>query len=95
VPLNAHPGHADDVGPGATVEIDRLDVLVDGVIAWPAGVNAASSERAATGKFARFPKRGSACSMPQNDISNRGLIRTMSAMLHTFPGDRRQRMNEP
>ncbi len=28
-PLDAHAGHADDVGPGAALVVDRLDVLVD------------------------------------------------------------------
>ena len=55
------------------------------VAAWPSGGEAASRGRAATGKFARLPNRGNVYSMPQNDTSNPGLIRTMSATLHPFP----------
>ncbi len=44
------------------------------------GVSAASSGRHATGRFARLPTNGRAYSMPQNDTSNRGLMRTISAI---------------
>ncbi len=44
------------------------------------GVRAASSGRQATGRLARFPMNGRACSIPQYETSNLGLISTMSAM---------------
>jgi hypothetical protein len=45
------------------------------------GVSAARRGRQATGRFAFLPKSGMACSMPQNEGSKRGLMRTISAML--------------
>ena len=50
------------------------------VTLWPEGVSAAIKGSAAGGMLARRPIKGMACSSPQYDISNRGLIRTMSAM---------------
>src|SRR5215813_10181144 len=44
------------------------------------GVSAAISGKAATGILARLPSKGSACSSPQKEISNLGLMRTMSAI---------------
>src|ERR1700733_4929686 len=46
----------------------------------PGGVKAASNGRQATGMLARLPISGRACSRPQYETSNRGLIRMMSAM---------------
>src|SRR5438132_3824082 len=59
------------------------------------GVRAASNGSAATGTLARLPSNGKACSMPQYDTSNRGLIRTISAMLQTLLADSRRRLSEP
>ena len=50
-----------------------------------AGVSAASSGRQATGKLARLPRKGNAYSIPQYETSNRGLIRTMSAIALRTP----------
>ena len=44
------------------------------------GVSAARSGRHATGRLARLPMNGRACSIPQYEISNRGLINTISAI---------------
>src|SRR5438552_4312732 len=44
------------------------------------GVSAAMSGKAATGMLARLPSNGSECASPQKEISNFGLMRTMSAM---------------
>src|SRR6266436_7913260 len=57
------------------------------------GVRAASSGSAATGTLARLPSNGKACSMPQYDTSNRGLIRTISAMLPTLLANIRRRLS--
>jgi len=46
------------------------------------GVRAARSGSAATGMAARLNMKGNACSSPQNEISNRGLIRTISAIIN-------------
>src|SRR4051794_4365343 len=54
------------------------------VIVCSPGVNAARSVRLVTGRLARLPRNGSAYSMPQYDTSNRGLIKTMSAMIDSF-----------
>src|SRR5262245_38989919 len=54
------------------------------VMRWGAGVSAASNGKAATGMLALLPSKGNACSRPQKEIWNLGLIRTMSAM--TPPG---------
>ena len=45
------------------------------------GVSAASSGRQATGRLAGLPMNGKACSMPQYETSNRGLMSTMSAIV--------------
>ena len=50
------------------------------VMSCPAGVKAASNGRQATGVAARLPMSGRTSSMPQNEMSNRGLMMTMSAM---------------
>ena len=64
-------GHSTH-GPGATVEIDRLDVLVaegDRVaFRSPGGVQREGRD----GTFARLPRRGNAYSMPRKDTSNPG-----------------------
>ncbi len=51
----------------------------------PFGVKAASSGRHATGMLARLPSNGRACSKPEYETSNRGLIRMISAMDRRTP----------
>ena len=60
------------------------------VIEWGEGVKAASNGSAPTGRFARLPKNGNAASRPQNDISNFGLIKTMSATARILRAFRRK-----
>src|SRR6201996_1660096 len=54
------------------------------VTEWPAGVSAASSGRQAVGRLHFLPSSGSACSRPQYETWNCGLIRTISAMAAHF-----------
>jgi hypothetical protein len=45
------------------------------------GNKGGKQSEAATGRFARFPNRPMQCSMPQKEMSKRGLMMTMSAMI--------------
>ena len=80
-PLDAHAGDADDVGAGAALEVDGLDVLVDQrdcVLRRSQGGQQRQAGDRQVGALAE--ERQDACSMPQNETSNRGLMMTMSAM---------------
>ena len=61
------------------VEVDRLDVLVDERDAVLRRRQRGQQRQAGDRHAGRLPKSGSACSRPQYETSNRGLIRTMSA----------------
>ncbi len=83
MPLHAHARDARRCRLGTTVEVDRLDILIDERDRVPFGRQRRQQGQAATGRLARLPMKGSACSMPQYETSNRGLISTMSATLST------------
>jgi hypothetical protein len=50
-----------------------------GVTSWGSGTSAASKAKQATGRLARFPNNPMQFSIPQKELSKRGLMMTMSA----------------
>ena len=78
-PLHVHARHADDVGPRAPIVVDRLDIFVDQRHRVLGRRQRGQKRQAGGGQLARLPKSGKACSRPQYETSNRGLISTISA----------------
>ena len=90
VALDDHAGQPDDIGAGAAVEIDRADILVhdrDAVAGRRQRRDQGQSRRQAC--WRGVPSGAGHVPAPRYDISNRGLMRTMSAMPRhiLFAGD--------
>jgi hypothetical protein len=63
--LHTHAGHADDVGSGQAIVIDGLGVFVEEGDVVPGWRQGCRRGRQATGRLARLPSNGKACSRPQ------------------------------